>query len=218
LASDDVPDLFKKHIKAKDNLIFLSDIKRFQWPDDRLPNAWFPHWLYAFKVGEWEITTGSLEISVKKGDTKGPFLIGEIKPDLSSGESIEGLTVAAGLIIKSRSLDDFKVEYGDTMSSGTKLIRMGANLNSGRKLIVISTKVVLSLENKIKQNFDLTDSDLLNTWFHEIGCHAGRDSEHKPSNHGDPDVEECVKDIDKTIPDRVTVDKIFAEINGFLKP
>lgn len=217
MASDDVPEPVKKHIQAKDNLIFVSGIKTFQWPHDLVTPDWFSDWLYAFKVAEWEITTGCLEISVKKGDAKGPFLVAQLKPDLSSGESIENDTVVAGLTNESRSVEKLKIEYGFTMTSGTKLIRMGANLNSGRKLIAICTRVVLSVENTT-ENFDLTDSELLLTWFHEIACHAGRESEHEPSNHEDPYVEEYVKEFDAMIPTTKTYNKIFAEIKRFLKP
>jgi hypothetical protein len=61
--SDDVPDYFKQQIKSKDNLIYLTNPTKFKVPTNVIEKDWLTDWLAAFTVNEWEMTTGSLDIS-----------------------------------------------------------------------------------------------------------------------------------------------------------
>ncbi len=206
-ACDDVPDYFKEQIKTKDGIIFVTNPKRFAYPKNVIAKDWLDDWLSAFTVEEWEMTTGSLEISVKRGDPKPQ---GELNPDLSSGDKIDGLTKWAGLTMGAH--DKFAVEYGNTFTGGV-------TLGSGRsKLIVITNRVTLKLGDKIPKHFTVTDSELVNTWFHEIACHAGPDTAGTDSVHGNAKVDACAADINRTISKRVTTNKIFDEIDSFSNP
>jgi hypothetical protein len=208
---DDVPDYFKAQIDAKDPLIYVPHAHDgFLVPNNVIPKDWLSDWLSAFLGEEWEMTTGNLDITVKKGGRTGPEIAGVLNPDLSDGASISGYTKHVGLTEKGTSTKDFKVEYGDTISNGV-------TLPSGRKkLIVVADRVTLHLD-KIT-TIDVTDSELVNTWFHEIACHAGRVTRGEESVHGNADVNRCVLDINEMISKKVTTGKIAAAIDDFLKP
>jgi hypothetical protein len=69
--SNDVPDYFKEQIKSKDDLIYVTNAKKFRYPTNVIPKDWLSDWLSAFMVADWAMTTGSLDISIKKGDAGG---------------------------------------------------------------------------------------------------------------------------------------------------
>jgi hypothetical protein len=209
-ASDDVPDHFKKQIKAKGDLILVTNPKKFMIPTNVIPRDWVSDWLAAFNVEEWEMTTGSLDMSVKKGDAGGPFIKTVHNPDLSSGETVDGFTQFT-MTNNSRSTAGVMVEMGITLPDGVAL-------KSGRKLIVISNRIALTLEGAKTKIFTFNDAELLGTWFHEIACHAGRNSIKKVDTHGDKEVEASARDIDDMFPKSVTPSKVLVEVQAFLKP
>jgi hypothetical protein len=206
-SKDNVPAFFLKPLQVTGQVISL---KGYAVPRDVIHDDWFDDWPAAFKANTWEVTTGGLEISVTV-DAQGSHIVGVLNPDLSRGEVIDGLTKFAALTIKGHDTKDFRVEYGSTMPDGV-------TLNSGRKLIAIANRVTLRLGDKIVKNFSVTDPELLNSWFHEISCHAGRNAGNKPDVHGDKNVEDCAADIDRRIPTSATTSAIAAEIDAFLKP
>jgi hypothetical protein len=65
--------------------------------------------------------------------------------------------------------------------------------------------------------FKFEDRELLETWFHETACHAGRITQTKHDEHGDPEVNRAAIDIETRFPKATTVPKVFAEIQDFLK-
>jgi len=206
--SDDVPDYFKEQIKSKGNVIYVTNPKKFKVPTNVIPKDWLSDWLSAFIVEEWEMTTGSLDFSVKKGDSAGPLITVVHNPDLSSGETIDGFTKYT-MTVTSRGTKSVSVERGNTLPTGV-------TLKTGRKLIAVANRIALSLGDKTKI-FKFEDSELLEVWFHEIACHAGRNTNGKPDVHGDKDVESCASDIAAMFPKPTTVSKVFVEIQGFLK-
>ena len=206
--SDDVPDYFKEQIKSKGNVIYVTNPKKFKVPTNVIPKDWLSDWLSAFMVEEWEMTTGSLDFSVKKGDSAGPFITVVHNPDLSSGETIDGFTKYT-MTVTSRGTKSVSVERGNTLPTGV-------TLKTGRKLIAVANRIVLSLGDKLK-TFTFQDSELLEVWFHEIACHAGRNTIGKPDVHGDKEVESYAKDIVAMFPKSTTVWKVFVEIQSFLK-
>ena len=208
--SDDVPDYFKNQIKSKGDLIFVTDPKKFIVPKDVIPKDWISDWLSAFMFEEWELTTGSLNMAVKKGDSAGPFITIVHRPDLGSGETIDGFTQHT-MTESSRSTAAVMVEMGITLPDGV-------TLKSGRKLVVIANRIALTLGDNKPKMFNFKDAELLATWFHEIACHAGRNSIKKPDTHGDKEVESCARDIDDMFPKSVTAAQVLTEIQGFLKP
>jgi hypothetical protein len=208
-ASGDVPDYFKNQIKVRGDTIFVTDTKKFQVPKNVIPKDWLSDWLTAFMFAEWELTTGCLDMSVKKGDSKGPFIMVVQKPDLSSGENIDPFTQNT-MTNNSRSTASVMVDMGITLPDGV-------HLNSGRKLIVVANRIALTLGDKIKKVFNFDDSELVSTWFHEIACHAGRHSARKVDTHGDKDVDSCASDIEAMFPNANTLSKVDAEIQVFLK-
>jgi hypothetical protein len=209
-ASDDVPDHFKKQIKSKGDLISLTNPKKFMVPNNVIPRDWISDWVAAFSVEEWEMTTGSLDMSVKPGDAAGPFIKTVHNPDLSNGETVDGFTQYT-MTNKSRSTAAAMIEMGITLPTGV-------SLKSGRKLIVIANRFALSLGNNKVKIFNFEDSELLGTWFHEIACHAGRNSESKVDTHGDKEVESSAADIDGMFPKSTTASKVLVEVQNFLKP
>jgi len=206
--SDDVPDYFKEQIKSKGNVVYVTNPKKFKVPTNVIPKDWLSDWLSAFMVEEWEMTTGSLDFSVKKGDSAGPFITVVHNPDLSSGETIDGFTKYT-MTVTSRGTKSVSIERGNTLPTGV-------TLKTGRKLIAVANRIALSLGDKTKI-FKFEDSELLEVWFHEIACHAGRNTNGKPDVHGDKDVESCASDIAAMFPKPTTVSKVFVEIQGFLK-
>ena len=206
--SDDVPDYFKEQIKSKGNVIYVTNPKKFKVPTNVIPKDWLSDWLSAFIVEEWEMTTGSLDFSVKKGDSAGPLITVVHNPDLSSGETIDGFTKYT-MTVTSRGTKSVALERGNTLPTGV-------TLKTGRKLIAVANRIALSLGDKTKI-FKFEDSELLEVWFHEIACHAGRNTNGKPDVHGDKDVESCASDIGAMFPKPTTVSKVFVEIEGFLK-
>ena len=206
--SDDVPDYFKEQIKSKGNIIYVTSSRQFKVPTNVIPKDWLTDWLSAFDGDEWEMTTGCLEFSVKKGDSAGPFITVVHNPDLSSGETIDGFTKYT-MTVNSRSTGSVMVERGNTLPTGVAL-------KAGRKLIAIANRIALRLGDKVKM-LKFEDSELLETWFHEIACHAGRNTIGKPDVHGDKDVNSYAKDIVDMFPKATTVSKLSIEIQEFLK-
>lgn len=206
-ASDNVPDYFKKQISSTGNVIIVTNMTRFKVPNNVISKDWLEDWLSAFLNDEWEMTTGALEITVKKGDSSGPFITIIHNPDLSGGESIDGFTKHT-MTAKGRSTKALQVERGNTLPTG-------ATLNSKRKLIAVVSRIDLSLEGKSK-TFKFEDSELLEVWFHEIAVHAGRNSTQKSDAHGDKTVDALAQDIKEMFPESTTVPKVAVEINKFL--
>jgi len=206
--SDDVPDYFKEQIKSKGNVIYVTNPKQFKVPTNVISKDWLDDWLSAFTVEEWEMTTGCLNISVKKGDSSGPLITIAHNPDLSSGETIDGFTKYT-MTVTSRGTKSIEFERGNTLPTGVAL-------KTGRKLIAVANRVTLSLGDKTK-TFKFEDSELLEVWFHEIACHAGRNTNGKPDVHGDKNVDSYEKDIEAMFPKAATISKVFVEMQGFLK-
>jgi hypothetical protein len=206
--SDDVPDYFKEQIKSKGNVIYVTNPKKFKVPTNVIEKDWLEDWLSAFSAEEWEMTTGSLDISVKKGDSAGPLIRIIHNPDISSGETIDGFTKYT-MTVTSRDTKSIEFERGNTLPTGIAL-------KSGRKAIAVANRIALSLGDKTK-TFKFEDSELLEVWFHEIACHAGRNTDGKPDVHGDKQVDSYAKDIEAMFPKATTVSKAFVEIQGFLK-
>jgi hypothetical protein len=206
--SDDIPDYFKEQIKSKGNVIYVTNPKKFKVPTNVISKDWLADWLSAFNAEEWEMTTGCLDYSVKKGDSAGPLITVVHNPDLSNGEIIDGFTKYT-MTVTSRGTKSVMIERGNTLPTGVAL-------KTGRKLIVVANRIALNLEDKTK-TFKFEDSELLEVWFHEIACHAGRNTDGKPDVHGDKEVERCASDIEAMFPKATTVAKVFLEMQGFLK-
>jgi hypothetical protein len=206
-ASDEVPDYFKKQIKSSGNVIFVTSTDNFRVPTNVISKDWLSDWLSAFAFDEWEMTTGVLDITVKKGGADGPLITITHNPDLSDGESIDGFTKFT-MTEKGSSTKSLTVERGNTLPTGVKL-------NSKRKAIAVANRIHLSLEGKIK-TFKFADSELLEVWFHEIAAHAGRNSTQKSDAHGDKTVDAFAKDILEMFPASTTVPQVNVEIKSFL--
>ena len=131
--SDDVPDYFKEQIKSKGNVIYVTNPKQFKVPTNVISKDWLDDWLSAFTVEEWEMTTGCLNISVKKGDSSGPLITIAHNPDLSSGETIDGFTKYT-MTVTSRGTKSIEFERGNTLPTGVAL-------KTGRKLIAVANRV-----------------------------------------------------------------------------
>jgi len=209
-SSDAVDDYFKTQIHSQDRMIFLTNPKKFIMPKNVIEKVWLTDWLSAFMFADWELTTGLLDISVDKNDPKGNVIKTVHTPDLSSGEKIDGFsqhTMSGNF----PSMAKASFEMGVTLPDG-------ATLGSKRKkLIVIASRIALSLAGQSKKTVDIDDPELIGTWFHEIACHAGENTEGIPDIHGDPHVELCAKDIDGMFPSSPVLTQLFAQMDNFLK-
>jgi hypothetical protein len=237
-----VPSYLTNQINAKGQIVSVPKPQRFKIPKGIIQPRWLDDWWRAFAANNWEITTGESIICVKKpdvsekkgdapgtkgeasrknddkcvmGHVKGP-LHSDVMPDLSEGESYEGYAAWAGLRVDGDSVDNFGIQYGDTLVEGV-------TLNSGRRLIVVVDRITLMLgDTPKKQQFEVGSSELVNTWFHEIACHAGPDSNEnqKPQDatgdENDPAVQATKIEIDGMIPFGDTSSKIRAAIKSFL--
>jgi hypothetical protein len=110
------------------------------------------------------------------------------------------------MTVSSRGAKSVAIERGNTLPTGV-------TLKTGRKLIAVANRIALNLRDKIKM-FKFEDFELLEVWFHETACHAGRNTDGKPDAHGDNEVERCASDIKAMFPKPTTVSKVFAEIWG----
>ncbi len=166
------------------------------------------------EVDEWEVTTASLDIVVKKtsksGKPQGIHIRTVLNPDLSSNESIDPITQDLHLIHTYYQYIDFGIEKGNTMP-------VGANIESGRKLIAIANRITLQLGDKINKAYVVKDEELVNTWFHEIACHAGLITQKNPNcGHGEGRVDDTSDEIDLWIPEKQAGDHVFKDVKEFL--
>jgi len=155
------------------------------------------------------MTTGSLDVSVKKGDSAGPFTKVVHNPDISNGETVDPVMNLIAMTTTTRSAESISIDRGHTLA-------LGVTLKSGRKLIVVANRIALSLGGKIKM-FKFEDPELIETWFHETACHAGRITKRESDLHGDPGVNRAAIEIETMFPKATTVPKVFAEIQDYLK-
>jgi hypothetical protein len=211
-ASNHVPEHFQDQIESKGNTIFVTNPLKFKFPNNVIPKPWRDDWLSAFVTPEWEITTGRLDIVVKKDQSSGVSITVTHHPDLATGESISDLNKygMTGTFTKTK---DVLVERGNTLPGDV-------TLKSKRKLIVIANRLTLKLGNNTK-NYTFNDDELVEVWFHEIACHAGRNSQNKDDFHtgkiGD-EVDACARDIKDMFPKTKTVPKVENDIKVFIGP
>lgn len=183
-ANEHIPRHFQDPLRAKGNKILLKNPLRFRIPKDVLDRDWTSDWLSVFISGgrkdnrEWELTTGCLDIMVKKKDKSDKRISFVHNPDLSKGESVGGFTKYT-MSAHAKSVDQLRFEKGNTLPTGVKL-------KSKRKLIVIANRVALRLDGKVKM-FKFTDDELVGTFFHETAAHAGRNALGLPDTHDDDD-------------------------------
>ncbi len=188
------PGYFSEQIETEGNMIVLKDPNKVYEsgykPSTKDPFHWAGDWLQAFTDDRWEITTASLNL-IAATDPQGRFIASELRPDLSSGESIDKY---ARIVLKGtiRSSDDLSIKMGYTLTDGL-------HLKSGRNLIVIADRIVVNLR-KNNRAFNRGDYELCDNWFHEIACHAGRLPVEKGgdttvADHGNSDVDRCAADI-----------------------
>jgi hypothetical protein len=224
-ANKNVEDFIKDLLSVKGDAILVAHPNRLETPHDLVEKKdWLSDWGYAFYEGDWEITTSSLEISVKKGDAKGPFIVSVSRPDLESDEiksaavtkSPAGstqdvvLTVHGRTVQPNRPPDTFKMDLGYTLESGIVL-------KSGRMAILITTRITLDIEGKVTK-YVIDDNDLIRTWFHELSCHAGRN--HLGGwkmLHGDPTVNHYTEEFDANFGASPSIDAVFRQIDAFEK-
>jgi hypothetical protein len=202
-ASQSVPDYFKKQITWKNDEITTP--KKFKYPSDVIEKAWLEDWLSAFTSGDWEISTHHLEV---KAEASGK-VTETVVPHLSKGEG-----VAAPLTKSWSKLDDIELTLGWTFESG----KFGAQLTSGRGLILIATDIQLSMTDGKRtktEAFQVMDEHLVRLWFHEIAVHAGRITTGKPSGHGNLTVDSNAKDIDDMFPKSKIVTDVANAIKAF---
>ena len=65
-ASSHIPAHYQKQIKARKDLIYVTSTTRFKVPNNVIRKSWLGDWLSAFMNSNWEMTTGELQIVVKK--------------------------------------------------------------------------------------------------------------------------------------------------------
>jgi hypothetical protein len=198
-----VESYFAKHLAVKDPYIYLTD-PAFKTPKNHIPKSWIKYWQAAFLKGDWEMTTGSLEITVKKGtvkkgDSYDPLPSYECKPDLPDGESIDDYWVDHSL--KSKKGEDMRaagIEFGVNVERDKHLgLEGGVHLKSDRNLFMVVNRGNLHLGTRVEP-IHVKNKDFVMIWFHEIACHSGRISAGLAGDkisHGDQDVDAAAQDI-----------------------
>jgi hypothetical protein len=208
-ASDSVPARFKPNIKSNGNVLYITNPKKFkERGSNKLSLRWIDSWVAAFPQNDWEVTTGVLDITVRRG--KSPQIEAVHRPDLSRGETVDNYTQHT-MTEKGESTDKLPLERGNTLPIGVKL-------KSKRRAIVIANRVRLDLDGAVK-TYRMTDSELVATLFHELAAHAGRFDPDDPmsSAHGDPTVDLYALDVEGMFPETTTVPKVFVEIDNHLQ-
>jgi hypothetical protein len=199
---------------AKGNIIILKNPLNFKIPKNIIEKTWRTDFLSVFVTDshadnkDWEMTTGCLDITVKKGDSSESAITVVHNPDLSNGESVSDFTKHT-MTVKTRSVDNLSFEKGNTLPTGVKL-------KSKRKLIAIANRVALRLDGKVEM-FLFNDDELVETWFHEIACHAGRNAQGLPDTHNDKTVNSYTTEIKEMFPETKTIPTVGAVIKEFLK-
>jgi hypothetical protein len=204
---------FYRCIDSRGQIIVLT-IPESGLTPDRYTVDWIDDWRAAMEVDEWEVTTASLDIVVKKqgspGKPQGVHFKTVLHPDLSSNESIDTITQDRRMTHEGDKFAEFGLEKGNTMDAGS-------NLESRRKLIAIANRITLQLGAKINNAYVVTDDELVKTWFHEIACHAGLITQKNPNyGHGEGHVNDTSDEIDLWIPGTQTGDQVFKDVKAFL--
>jgi hypothetical protein len=223
-SSNDIPDYYKK-IYWRRNRITVK--KRFEIPSGVIRKIWETDFLSGF-VGGWEISTHHLDVKaetldemIKRQRKRAGKLLREIAikfiPHLSEGEKLGTLVRVKLSGNKLSNKKELHVTDGWTIPSGKpskpgNILRAGVSLKSGRGLISVCTRINLKVGLKITK-FKYNDSELLETFFHEIACHAGRINQGVPDTHGNTRVDTSAADIHSMFPKYSTVDKLFKAIN-----
>jgi len=217
-ANKNVNDFIKDLLSVRGDAILVAHPNSLESPHDLVePIDWLSDWGYAFYEGDWEMTTSCLEISVKKGDANGPFIVSVSKPDLENDEikSGAGFTQDMVLTVHGRTVqpnrpDTFKMDLGYTLFKGIAL-------KSGRMAILITNRITLNIEGTVTK-YAVDDDDLVRTWFHELSCHAGRDHlKHGKMLHGDTTVEHYVDELHANFGPNPSIETIFRQIEAFEK-
>jgi len=213
-SSDHVPQHFQDPLRARRNRILLTNPLKFRIPSDVLPRDWTTDWLSVFVADgnpdnkDWEMSTGCLDIKVRKAIKTKDRITVVHNPDLSQGESVSGFTKFT-MTAKARDVSELAFEKGNTLPTGVKL-------KSKRKFIAIANRVALDLDGKTEK-LKFTDDELVETWFHELAAHAGRNAQGLIDTHGDNTVDGHAREIRDMFPKTTTIRKVGEAIKKHLK-
>jgi len=222
-----IPDDYRKIYWVKGRITVE---KRFKRSAGVIPKTWETDYLSGFHTGDWEISTHHLNVSVETGaksakrpqrqsGQKIPIITIELVPHLSKGEEL-GKLMRVGQ--SGTDLKKLTVARGWTFKRGTPsidgIIRSGAVLKSGRRLMTIGTRINLNV-GATKQIFRYIDWEHCETFFHEIACHAGRITQGLKSVHGPgTTVNHIANDIRRMFPPKqITLNKLRKAVDRLLK-
>ncbi len=226
---DAVPPYFKKQILSTNidpkGFIYLSDPQHPERLAEVRPKqivrTWTNDWAAAFRLGEWELTTGLLEIDVDPGKSTGRIRA-HLEPDLDEGEEVDrGLDSDLTRDTKLTETVDDVSQLGEIL--GYTFPR--ASLNSHRKLIAVADRVELKMKGALYKSITMQPQDMVNIWFHEIACHAGLYGDgrkpdvygHTRETKGEASTADEYQDmIDDDIPTTQKLQDIFKDIRTML--
>ena len=222
-SSEHVPDHFKKQLHWRKNCITTP--VNFSFPKNVIKKPWLTDWLSAF-YGDWETSTCQLEITVetpaeivkrqeKSGATTGLKITVEVVPHLSATESIGRWHRLEQTWHKMVGKDAFHLTRGWTFPSSVaqgKGARTGVSLKSGRGIVLVATRLNLK-SGKTSLKFQFQDSEKLEVFFHELACHAGRETQGLVDTHGNVTVDAWAADIERMFPKSTTFRKVVDTIN-----
>lgn len=205
---DDVPQYVQDAISVSPdnpNAIRISAI------DDRaVPQgedaSWFNAVISAAQSGEWQITTGNVtnwasgddavsrlephigDPAEKPGirDPQGDWLPDHLAT-ANIGPETAGVVVATEQMAREMNADSPQHDRYN-----------GPTVQGDRGLVVIGNRYEGDILTR-----DRTPSEIANTFFHELGAHAGRISAGTPSWESHPDVQACIRAIDQAVPPRM---------------
>ena len=216
-----------------------------EWPDDLAAAFASRHWEITTAQETFALVEKGTEIHVQRRFLLG-LQSGEFGPGhwLTTGPNQREWSPDNRDLVASFPLSAVEFLFGATFSSEevNKHVKKGersaaTRLTSQRALIIIVNKVTvigvppthfftswfpgLAELAVTSRQFTVPEDKLVASFLHEVGAHAGRMSQGKGANHGDPIVESNVTEIEEMFPKDPTLNRqvaaALAEAEGRLK-
>lgn len=195
----------KSVFKAEGNKIVVDTAKLNQVPSNEVVPQWFKNAIFAVQVKEWHVTTGTTILKETTGKTTaGEKLIADHEPGdkpIGAGQTGgKGLMLGETIASESMKVMDQTTPLARKMEDSTAggedkgLRRKAGPGTPSAGLIVISNRGQAAKDSPADQVVKRSESNILETFFHELAAHAALDSQGKESEHAKPG--ETIKESD----------------------
>jgi hypothetical protein len=212
--SQHLPEYIQESLSWSNEVLTLAVLRV---PEKMKRREWVPDFYRAFVADEWEISTYELRVTAKKVGGSGQEMEARIDADL-----LEKNKNAGTIGLQTTTATDytkFQLDFGNTLPKARKnaRIKIGVSLTSPRGLILIATRVNLTLGGKRLPTFRLQDEELAKFLVHELACHAGLASQGLPNTHYNKTVNKHAWEIEDEFGKSETTSKISKKIEEFYK-